>query len=400
MKKLYVVGIGAGDYDGMTVGAVKVLEKAEVIVGYTVYCELVKPFFPDKEYISMPMMKELERCRRALESAADGRLTVMICSGDAGIYGMASPILELADEYGVEVEIVVGVTAACSGAALLGLLLTCDFTVISLSDLLTPAEVIERRIEGAAMSDICMVLYNPSSKKRADRLRRCCELLLKYRSSDTICGVAQHIGRDGEHTKLLTLGELAGILHSADELTVCVTTEYGEVMLDRIDGITIHTGRMDADEMARFFSDSRFDRIIDATHPYAEAVTENIQSAAGSAGIPVMRILREADRHIGDAVYVQSVEAARDYLIETDGNILVTTGAKELSSYIGLDMSRVWARVLPLASSLEACQAAGIPTPHIIAAQGPFTDEINLAQLRMIGARYMVTKASGKKRRI
>ena len=172
LKKLYVVGIGAGNYDGMTVGAVKALETADVIVGYTLYCDLVKTYFPDKEYISTPMMKEIERCRMALEAAQSGKLTAMICSGDAGIYGMASPILELAGEYGVEAEIVAGVTAAASGAALLGSPLTCDFTVISLSDLLTPMEVIEKRIEGAAMSDICVVIYNPSSKKRADHLKK------------------------------------------------------------------------------------------------------------------------------------------------------------------------------------------------------------------------------------
>ena len=209
LKKLYVVGIGAGNYDTMTVGAVKALETADVIVGYTLYCDLVKPYFPDKEYISTPTMKEIKRCRMALESAQSGRLTAMICSGDAGIYGMASPILELAKEYGVEVEVVAGVTAASSGAALLGSPLTCDFTVISLSDLLTPMEVIEKRIEGAAMSDICMVIYNPSSKKRADHLKKCCEILLKYHSSETVCGITQNIGRDGESTKLLTLSELA-----------------------------------------------------------------------------------------------------------------------------------------------------------------------------------------------
>ena len=100
MKKLIVAGIGGGNYDGMTVGAVKALEKADVIVGYTVYCDLVKPYFPDKEYISTPMMKEVERCRMALSQAVEDKTTVMICSGDAGIYGMASPVLELAGEYG------------------------------------------------------------------------------------------------------------------------------------------------------------------------------------------------------------------------------------------------------------------------------------------------------------
>lgn len=190
--------------------------------------------------------------------------------------------------------------------------------------------------------------------------------------------------------------QLAEILYCAADLTVCVATEYGEVLLKQIDGITLHAGRMDADEMVRFFTENRFDYIIDATHPYAELVTENIPVAAKYTKIPVMRILRETDRHIADAVYVPTVEAARDYLSEKDGTIFLTTGSKELSAYIGLDMTRVWARVLPLASSLESCQKAGILPAHIIAAQGPFTEEINLAQMKMIGARYMVTKSSGK----
>lgn len=208
MKKLIVVGIGAGNYDGMTVGAVKALEKADLIVGYTVYCDLVKPYFPDKEFLSTPMMKEIERCRIALEHAAAGELTAMICSGDSGIYGMASPILELAGEYDVEVEIIAGVTAAASGAALLGSPITADFTVLSLSDLLTPMETIEKRIEHAAMSDQCIVIYNPSSRKRADHLKNACDIILRYQSPDTVCGLARKIGREGECAEVMTLSEL------------------------------------------------------------------------------------------------------------------------------------------------------------------------------------------------
>ena len=208
MKKLIVAGIGAGSYDGLTVAAVKVLEGADLIVGYTVYCDLIKPYFPGKEFVSTPMMKEIERCRIALEHAASGKLTVMIYSGDAGIYGMASPILELAGEYGVEVEVIPGVTAATSGAALLGSPITCDFAVISLSDLLTPMERIEKRLEGAAMADLCIVLYNPSSRKRADYLMRACDIVLKYRSPETVCGIAKNIGREGESCTVMTLAEL------------------------------------------------------------------------------------------------------------------------------------------------------------------------------------------------
>lgn len=190
--------------------------------------------------------------------------------------------------------------------------------------------------------------------------------------------------------------KLAEILAGSAELTVCVATEYGEILLDGIDGINVHTGRMDAEEMVRFFKENLFDRILDATHPYAQIVTENIRQAAERTNIPVMRILRESERQAVEAVYVSSVEEARDYLADKDGNIFLTTGSKELASYVGLDMSRVWARVLPTISSLETCALAGIISAHIIAAQGPFSEEINTAQMNMIGAKWMVTKASGR----
>lgn len=189
--------------------------------------------------------------------------------------------------------------------------------------------------------------------------------------------------------------KLAALLKDAADVTACTATEYGGIMLDGIEGINVHSGRMNGEEMAVFFKEHHFERIIDATHPYAQIATENIASAAAESGIPLMRILREQEGHIADAVYVSSVLEAKKYLEEHDGNILITTGSKELSDYAGLDMSRVWARVLPVASSLEACGNAGIQVSHIIAAQGPFTEEVNIAQLKMIGAKYIVTKASG-----
>ena len=192
----------------MTVGAVRALERADLIVGYTAYCDLMRPYFSEKTFLSTPMMREVERCRLALQQASEGKRVALICSGDAGIYGMASPVLELAGAYGVKVEIVAGVTAAASGAALLGSPLTNDFAVISLSDLLTPMETIEKRLECAAAGDLAVVLYNPASKRRADHLRRACEILLRRRAPETVCGVAKNIGRDGEETKLMTLAEL------------------------------------------------------------------------------------------------------------------------------------------------------------------------------------------------
>ena len=209
MKKLFVVGIGPGDYESMTIRAEKALKECSVIVGYTVYVELIEEFFPGKEFLTTPMRQEKERCRMAFSEAEKGKTTAMICSGDAGVYGMAGLIYEIGTEFPeVEIEIVPGITAALSGAALLGAPLTHDFAVISLSDLLTPWEKIEKRLLAAAEADFSICLYNPASKKRADYLRRACELLLKSRPAETVCGIVRNIGRDGEEKKLMCLGEL------------------------------------------------------------------------------------------------------------------------------------------------------------------------------------------------
>lgn len=210
MNRLYVVGLGPGKTEYFTAEAVRALEDADVICGYTVYVDLVRPQFPDKEYYSTGMRQEVERCERALQSAASGRTTALVCSGDAGVYGMASPVLELAGKYpDVDVVVVAGVTAALSGAAVLGAPLSHDFCVISLSDLLTPWEVIETRLKAAALGDFAIALYNPASKKRKDHLRRACEVLLENgKAPETACGYVRNIGRDGEEAVLCSLAEL------------------------------------------------------------------------------------------------------------------------------------------------------------------------------------------------
>lgn len=212
MNKLYVVGIGPGKPAFMTAQARQALEEAEVLCGYTVYVELVAPLFPGKETYTTPMTKELDRCRWALQTAAAGKTVALVCSGDAGVYGMAAPLLQLAADYpDVEVEVVAGVTAALSGAAVLGAPLGHDFCVISLSDLLTPWAVIEKRLQCAAQGDFAICLYNPSSRKRADYLRRACDILLASgKAPETVCGWVRNIGREGQEKQLLTLGELRG----------------------------------------------------------------------------------------------------------------------------------------------------------------------------------------------
>ena len=209
MRNVYVVGLGPGDSQHLTAEARQALEAAEVLCGYGVYVDLVAPLFPGKEVYTTPMKRELERCRWALETAAAGRTTAMVCSGDAGVYGMAGPLLELAAEYPeVEVTVVPGITAALSGAAVLGAPLGHDFCVISLSDLLTPWETIARRLECAAAGDFSLCLYNPSSRKRRDYLRRACDILLQSQDAGTVCGWVRNIGREGQESRILTLGQL------------------------------------------------------------------------------------------------------------------------------------------------------------------------------------------------
>ena len=209
MAELYVIGIGPGDAQTLTQRARAALEKADLICGYTLYADLLRPLFPDKEYYSTGMTGELERCRWCLTRAAEGKTAALVCSGDAGVYGMASPVLELAPAYpGVRIEIVPGVTAALSGAALLGAPLGHDFCVISLSDRLTEWALIEKRLRMAARGDFAICLYNPASRHRADYLKRACDILLSELDGGTVCGLARMIGREGEGYRLLDLQTL------------------------------------------------------------------------------------------------------------------------------------------------------------------------------------------------
>ena len=209
MGKIYVVGIGPGGPGDTTPRVEAALAASDVLVGYTTYIQLVRERYPEKEIVATPMTTEVERCRACRELALGGKTVSMVCSGDAGVYGMAGPLLQLCPEFPeVEVEVVPGATAALSGGAVLGAPLMHDFCVISLSDLLTPWKTIETRLLCAARGDFSICLYNPSSKKRADYLRRACDILLREKSPGTVCGWVRNIGREGQERRVLTLAEL------------------------------------------------------------------------------------------------------------------------------------------------------------------------------------------------
>ncbi|MCQ2613353.1 MAG: precorrin-3B C(17)-methyltransferase [Treponemataceae bacterium] len=212
--KIFIVGIGPGSYDKMTLEAVHALENCDEIIGYTVYTDLLKPYFPEKLFESTPMKQEIERCRLCFDRALSGKTVALVCSGDSGVYGMASPMLQLQNEnsaYGnVELCVIPGVTAAISGSAVLGAPLNHDFCVISLSDLLTPWETIEKRLVAAIQGDFAVAIYNPSSHKRKDYLAKACRIMLDAGADkDRACGFVENIGREGTKVSVCTLSELA-----------------------------------------------------------------------------------------------------------------------------------------------------------------------------------------------
>ncbi|WP_455528942.1 precorrin-3B C(17)-methyltransferase [Ruminococcus sp.] len=207
--KLYVAGIGCGSRNGITIEAEKAILSSDIVVGYTVYIEQIKRFYPEKECISTGMKQERERVELALRNASDGKTVALVCSGDSQLYGMAGLAIELSVNYPeVDIEVIPGVTAAFSGGAVLGAPMTHDLALISLSDLLTPMEKIIKRLRCAAEGDFVIALYNPSSKKRADYLQRACDIILEYRSPETVCGIVGNIGREGQQSRVLMLNEL------------------------------------------------------------------------------------------------------------------------------------------------------------------------------------------------
>lgn len=208
--KLHVVGFGPGGKEHMTFKAAEAIQNADVVTGYTTYVNLMKPIFPDKEYKVTGMMKEVERCRMAIEDAMTGKDVAMISSGDSGIYGMAGIIYELADEMkaDIDIDVVPGITAASTAASILGAPLMHDLAIISLSDLMTPLDLIMKRVDCAGQGDMIVCLYNPKSKTRTEYLDEAKDILLKYRRPETPVGIVRNAGRNDEKSVVTTLGEL------------------------------------------------------------------------------------------------------------------------------------------------------------------------------------------------
>ena len=231
-NRIYIIGMGPGREEMMTGEAIAALEQVDVIVGYTVYVKLLGERFAGKKLLTTSMRQETERCELCFREAEAGNQVALICSGDAGIYGLASLMYELGAKHPeTELLVIPGITAASSGAAVLGAPLNHDFCVISLSDLMTPWEKIEKRVRAAAMADFVICLYNPSSRKRHDYLEKACNMMLEYKAEDTICGIVRQIGRDGQESRILTLKELKDT-----EVDMFTTVFIGNEQTQEMDG--------------------------------------------------------------------------------------------------------------------------------------------------------------------
>ena len=210
MGKITVVGIGPGSLEDMTPRAKRAIEEAAVVAGYTTYIRLIEGLIGEREVIGTGMMQEIDRCRMAVETAAKGKDTVVVSSGDSGVYGMAGLVLELLlqREAGDRPEfggVIAGISAVNAAASILGAPLMHDFAVISLSDLLTPWELIKKRAAAAAEADFVVALYNPKSKKRVQNIEEIREIFLRHRAPSTPVGIVNHAAREAESKTISTL---------------------------------------------------------------------------------------------------------------------------------------------------------------------------------------------------
>ena len=217
--KIYVVGIGPGKKADMTFRAYEAMEKSDIIIGYKTYMDLIKEYYPGKEMKNSQMTKEVDRCIDVLKLAKEGKNVALISSGDAGVYGMAGIMLEIADGE-VEVEIIPGVTATNAAAAIVGAPVMHDYVTISLSNLLTDWELIKKRLELAAQGDFVVSIYNPKSRGRVTQIEEAREIMLKYKQKTTPVAIVRNAGREDEEHVVTTLDEMLN--HEINMLTIVI----------------------------------------------------------------------------------------------------------------------------------------------------------------------------------
>ena len=230
---IYVIGTGPGEIDQITQKALDALKKCEIIMGYSRYIDLLRDYMPDKDFRVYSMREEIKRCNDALNLSLEGKVIGLISSGDPGVYGMAGLMLETAKGKNQHIEIISGITAACSCASIIGAPLMNDYICVSLSDILTSWEIIEKRLIAACYGDLVICLYNPASNHRPENFRNACKILIDNgKNIDTVCAYVRNSGRENEESKIMKLGEIM----NCDDIDMLCTVFIGNSQSFVIDG--------------------------------------------------------------------------------------------------------------------------------------------------------------------
>jgi precorrin-3B C17-methyltransferase len=441
--------------------AAQALKESNAVVGYSLYFDWIKPLLNGQEIYSLPITQERERARKAIELARQGKRVSLVSSGDIGVYAMASLVFEELDEMdSIKVCVVPGVTAANACASLMGAPLSHDYATLSLSDLLCPWSIIEERAKHMAEADLCVVLYNVQSQTRQQGVYKIIRIMLGHKSSDTICGVARNAYREGQSVYTATLSGLldqsfdmfttiiignqhtkrkrefiytdrgySGSLESAvdqnvpqdaiwvfsgtsdgnelanrlvaleHKVVLSVATEYGaEMARKNCPGAYLAAGRIGLEARRESLISFRAKAIVDATHPYAVAMSEQLIALSDDLNVSYVRFDRPSCLDERDVELCDSIEEAATSAIESGRRIFLATGSKDLPEFLRVAgaTERMWfARVTPDSQSITQAVAAGIPRNQICAMQGPFSQAFNESLWTEWKIDCLVTKDSG-----
>ncbi len=504
--KLNLVSVGPGFISLVPPLAEVALRESDVVVGYHLYFTWIQPLIEGKEIHSFSLTQERERAQKAIACARAGQTVSLVSSGDIGIYGMAPLVLEeMREEEEFQLQIIPGVSAANSSAALLGSPLSHDFATLSLSDLLCPWEWIENRARYLAKADLVIALYNVQSRSRPDGIYRILRILLEEKRANTWCGVVRNAFRPDQSVYLGSLAELqerqfdmlttiivgnrftqrkgpfiytprgyqgwpldnereraaasgnggnaadgrsagpasddtpnrerptanrppptvngqpptanrqpiwvfagtadgnalaAELSRLGYRLIVSTASDYGaELASVALPGVEVRSGRQGVTARRSQLQQSRAVAIIDATHPFASEISNQLTQLSAELNIPYIRYERPAAAVPSFARQVPDMPAAARLAIEIGRRIFLATGIKDVDTFLkqsGAEYREWWLRITPDTGSLELALKTGVPRSHICAMQGPFSNDFNIALWSAWKVDCVVTKESGE----
>ena len=459
--KLYLVSVGPGVSELITPMAERAIKESDVIVGYELYLTWIQDWIAGKKIFKQPLTQERERAATAIAAAREGATVSLISSGDIGVYAMASLAFEeMTEDDTFSVALLPGITAALSCSSLLGAPLSHDFATLSLSDLLCPWEWIEKRARAIAQADLAAVFYNVQSQARPDGIHKILKIMMEHKSPDTLCGAVRNAYRPDQSLQIMTLAQLdqnefdmfttivignrftrrkrdwiftprgynawqgetqeaapenaiwvfAGtgdgnslareISQAGHPVVVSAATKYGQqVAKEFCPDLHVRGGRIGASARKLELQKSGAKAIVDATHPFASKMSEQLIEISTQLNLPYLRYERlKSSIEEKDIFVCSSIEEAAKKAIAIGSRIFLATGAKALEEILAAEMAntKVWfARVTADPDFIQTAIASGIPLSRICAMQGPFSAAFNEELWKQWQIDCVVTKESG-----